>query len=200
METRTFEGINAEMDQPHIQHYIPSLHGCIGARDAVLLDKEVQLTDGLRSKVATIIRKHESHPASFLVNFFVFPSRDNGILVPPISVPRKRTYIGYPSEEVLQTVYVSVLSSERLVGVAFLIGEADILSGRKAFGVGMVDCFFFRLRLNVDFTVGPFSRLFGEKASVLNCRSLTQQAWSIRKKLHRVILEAINSSSLTSTC
>jgi hypothetical protein len=37
-----------------------------------------------------------------------------------------------------------VLPKERLIGeLAYLIREAGILYGRKAFGVGMVDCFFF---------------------------------------------------------
>jgi hypothetical protein len=151
MESGMFEDINAEMDQPHIQHYISSLDGCVVAGDAVLLDNEVQVTDGLPSKVETIIHKQESPFFGFLVNFYAFPSWGNGMTVPRISVPRRKwTYIRYPSKENLQTVYVvSVLLGERLVGVAFLIGEADILSGRKAFEVGMVDCFFLFLRLKV---------------------------------------------------
>jgi hypothetical protein len=188
------------MDEPHIQHYISSLQGCVVAGDAVLLDDEVQVTDGMRSKVATIIRKQESPSSSFRVNFYVSPSWLNGTTGPRISVPRKRTYIGYPCQEVLQTTYVSVLSGERLAGAAYFVGETDILSGRKAFGVGMVDCFFLRSRLNVDMTVGPFGGPFGQTAPVPNCRSIIHQTWSIRKKLQRVILEALNSSSLTSTC
>jgi hypothetical protein len=197
MEIRPFEEISAAMDLPHIQHYISSLQGCVVAGDAVLLDQQVQLTDGLASKIATIIRAQET---GFLVNFFVLPSGVNGVTIPRIPVPRKRTYIGYPSEEVLQTTFVSVISAERIVGVAYLLGELDILSGRKAFGVGMVDCFFIRLRLNADSTVGPFGGPFGEMARVPNCLSLTQRTWGIRKKLQRVIVEALNSSSLTSTC
>ena len=108
--------------------------------------------------------------------------------------------MGYLSEEVLQTTFLSVLSGERIVGVAYLIGESDILSGKKAFGVGMVDCFFVRLRLNADLTVGPFGGPFGEMARAPNCQSLKQRTWGIRKKVQRVIMEALNSSSLTSTC
>jgi hypothetical protein len=78
---------------------------------------------------------------------------------------------------------MSVLPEEGLVnGVAYLIDEANILSGRKAFGVGMADCYFLRLRVNADFMVGPFKEPFGEMAmTLLNCQSLTQQTWSIRK-------------------
>jgi hypothetical protein len=36
-----------------------------------------------------------------------------------------------------------MISGERIVGIAFLIGEHDILAGRKAFGVGIIDCSFF---------------------------------------------------------
>jgi hypothetical protein len=197
MEKRTFEEISAAMDLPHVQHYIPSLQGCLVAGDTVLLDHEVQLTNGLASRHATIIRAQES--GSFLLNFFVLPSGRNGVTVPRIPVPRKRTFIGYPSEEVLQTTYVSVISGERIVGIAFLLGEHDILSGRKAFRVGMVDCFFIRLRLNDDFSVGPFGGPFGERVQAPNCRSLAERTWGVRKKLQRVIMEALNSSSLTST-
>ena len=201
METRSFEEINAEMADLHIQHYISSLHGCVNAGEAIFLDEEVEVTDRLRSSVVRILRKQKSpSSAGFLVNFYVFPSRQNGITVPRIYLPRKRTYIGYPSVEVVQTSYVSVIKEERLVRVAYLVGEADILSGRKAFAVGMVDCLFLRLRVNGDLTVGPFGGPFGEMSPVLDCRSLTQQTWSIRKKIHRVIMEALNSSSLTSTC
>jgi hypothetical protein len=53
-------------------------------------------------------------------------------------------------------IFVSVLSGEWLVGAgAFFIGETDILSGRKAFEVSMVDCFFLRLCLNADLTIWP---------------------------------------------
>ena len=37
METLSFEEINAEMDNSHIQHYISSLHGSLNAGEAVLL-------------------------------------------------------------------------------------------------------------------------------------------------------------------
>ena len=70
MEIRLFEEISAAMDIPHIQHYISSLQGCVVAGDAVLLDQEVQLTDGLVSKIATIIRAQE---IGFLVKFFCSP-------------------------------------------------------------------------------------------------------------------------------
>jgi hypothetical protein len=92
------------------------------------------------------------------------------------------------------------LEEERLVSVAYLIGEADILSGRKAFGVGMVGCFLLPLRLNAGSMVGPFGRPFQETAQTPNCWSLMQQTWSNRKKLQQVIMEVLNSSSLTSTC
>jgi hypothetical protein len=34
---------------------------------------------------------------------------------------------------------MSLLLGERLVGVEYLMGEADILSGKKAFGADMAD-------------------------------------------------------------
>jgi hypothetical protein len=94
MESRSFEEIDAEMDQPHIQHYISSLHGCVNAGDAVLLDDEIEVTDSLRSKVVTIIQKQESPSSGFLINFYIFPSQENCITVPRISIPPKLTYIG----------------------------------------------------------------------------------------------------------
>jgi hypothetical protein len=77
-----------------------------------------------------------------LTNFYLHP-RSNDILVPWMRAPRKCTCIGYPSKKLLQSTYEAVLPEERCVGVAYLICEANILSGRKAFGVSMVDCFFF---------------------------------------------------------
>jgi hypothetical protein len=46
-----------------------------------------------------------------------------------------------------------MLPEERILGVAYLIGEADILSGRKVFRAGMADCYFLWLGVNADFTV-----------------------------------------------
>jgi hypothetical protein len=102
-----------------------------------LLDEEVILTTALHSKVAAIIRKKS--PSGFLVNFYIFP-RQNGIRV--LQVPRKRTYVGYPTKAVLQTTYVSVVLEDRLQGLAYLIDKDDILLGQKAFCIGMSNCFF----------------------------------------------------------
>jgi hypothetical protein len=78
----------------------------------------------------SIIRK-DDRCGGFLVNYYVCPRR-NDIEVPAPPVPRKRTYIGFPAAEVIQTVYVSVLQDEKLlVGLAYFIAENDILSGRK---------------------------------------------------------------------
>ena len=89
MEVGSFEEINEVMDSSPIQHYISSLHGHVNAGKAVLLDEEFLLPADLCSKVATIIRKQES-PSGFIVNFYVFP-RPNGIEVPRLPIPRKRT-------------------------------------------------------------------------------------------------------------
>jgi hypothetical protein len=91
MEVRSFEEINEVMDTSPIQHYISSLHAhdSVNAGEAVLLDEEFLLPADLCSKVATIIRKQES-PSGFIVNFYVFP-RPNGIEVPRLPIPRKRT-------------------------------------------------------------------------------------------------------------
>jgi hypothetical protein len=51
-------------------------------------------------------------------------------------------HIGYPSKEVLQITYVSVLPKERFVGVAYLIDEADILSGKQLLEVAWLIVFF----------------------------------------------------------
>jgi hypothetical protein len=72
MKTPYLEEINAEMDNSHIQHYISSLHGCLNAGEAVLLDTEVQVTDSLCSKVVMILQKQQSPSFGFLVNFHVF--------------------------------------------------------------------------------------------------------------------------------
>jgi hypothetical protein len=140
MQSLPFEEINDVMDDSPIQHYVSSLHGSITAEEVVLLDIEVELTDSLCLKVVTILRKQESPSSGFLVNFYVTP-RPNGILLPHVSVSRKRKYIAYPSDELIQTSFMSVLGKERLSNLAYLIGEADILSGRKTFGVSMVDFF-----------------------------------------------------------
>jgi hypothetical protein len=112
MEALLLEDINAGMDNSPIQHYISSLQGCVNAGEAVLLDQDILLLTGLQSKVATIIRKHES-ACGFIVNLYVFP-RPNGIKVPCFPVPWKRTYIGFPAQEVVQTQYVSALLEARL--------------------------------------------------------------------------------------
>jgi hypothetical protein len=91
----------------------------------------------------------------------------------------------------MQTVCVSVLPEEKLLGLAYFIAENDILSGRKAFCLGMTDCYFLRFRLSVDLLLEPFGEL-----PKPNIGSLTQQTWSIRQKLNRVIMEAMNTSSL----
>ena len=143
MESLTFEELHAQITAvPLQQHYIPSLHGSLYAGETVLLDEEVILNSLLRLKVAAKIRKEL--PSGFLVNYYVNPDQ-NGIQVPDLPVPRKRTYIGFPTQEVVQTTYVSVLPEERVLGLAYLIDENDILSGRKAFCIGMSDYFFYTL-------------------------------------------------------
>jgi hypothetical protein len=190
METLSFEEIHAQTTLHLQQHYISSLQGSVYAGEIVLLDEEVILTVALRSKVAAVLRKES--PSHFLVNFYVFPGQD-GINVPRLPVPRKRTYIGFPTQEVLQTKYVSVVPEGSVQTLAFLVNEDDILSGRKAFCIGMSDCFFLRFRVDTDLTLEPI-----ELFSKPSCRSLTQQSWSIRLKLYRVIMEALNTKSLNS--
>jgi hypothetical protein len=135
MEVRLLEEINAVMDNSPMQHYVSSLHGSVNAGEAVLLDKEILLPADLCSKVATIIRKQES-PSGFIVNFYVFP-RPNGIAVPPLPIPWKRTYVGFPVQEDIQTQYLSVVPESRFQALVYLIREGEILSGRKAFCIGM---------------------------------------------------------------
>jgi hypothetical protein len=192
MEALSFEEINAGMDNSPIQHYISSLHGSVNPGEAVLLDEEVFLPADLRSIVATIIRKQES-PSGFLVNFYVFP-RPNGIEVPRLPIPRKRTYVGFPAQEVIQTQYVAAVPEAKLKALVYFIGENDILSGRKAFCIGMPDCLFVRLRVTTTLKVEPVE----DCCLQLDCRSLTRQTWSIRAKLYRVIMEALNTKSLNS--
>jgi hypothetical protein len=140
METLTFEEIRAQTTHaPLQQHYVSSLHGSVYAGETVFLDEEVILTSVLRSKVAAVIRKES--PSGFLFNFYVYPER-NGIQVPRLPVPRKRTYIGYPTQEVLQTTYVSVLQEERVQGLAYLIDKDNILSGGRLFASGCPICFY----------------------------------------------------------
>jgi hypothetical protein len=55
MEQRSFEEINAVMNSSHIQHYISSLKGCLNAGEAVLLNEDVELAEGLNSMVTTIL-------------------------------------------------------------------------------------------------------------------------------------------------
>jgi hypothetical protein len=55
------------------------------------------------------------------------------IQVPWLTVPRKRTYIGFPTQEVLQTKYVLVVPDDRLQALALVVNENDVLSGQKAF-------------------------------------------------------------------
>jgi hypothetical protein len=141
MEVRLFEEINAVMDNSPIQHYISSLCHSVNAGEAVLLDEEFLLPANLRSKVATIIRKQES-PSGFIVNFYVF-SRPNGIEVTRLPIPRKRTYIGFPAQKVIQTQYLSVVTEGRFKALVYIIREGEILLGRKAFCIGMSDRFFY---------------------------------------------------------
>ena len=182
------------MNNSYIQHYISSLHGSLSAGEAVLLDREFVLTDDLRSNVATILKKVESSCSSrFLLNFYVLPTKSSTIEIPPLPVPNKRTYISFPSQEVFQTKYVSEVPEDRLKSLAYLVNEDDILSGRKAFCVGMSDCYFLRFRVETNLTLEPMKDF-----SNLDCRSLTKQTWSIRLKLYRVIMEALNTKSLNS--
>jgi hypothetical protein len=90
------------MDNSHVQHYISSLHGYLNAGEAVMLDKEFQVTNNLCLKVTMILGKQECPSSGLIINLYVFP-RQNGIQVPWITAPRKRMYIRYPSEKVLQT-------------------------------------------------------------------------------------------------
>jgi hypothetical protein len=172
MQTLSFEQIQAETKTLNPQpHYISSLQGSVYAGETVLLDEEVVLTVALRSKVAAVLRKEAA--SHFLVNFYVFPGQDS-IQVPRLPVPRRRTYIGFPAQEVLQTKYVSVVPEGSLQALAFLVNEEDILSGRKAFCIGMSDCFFLRFQVDTNLALEPI-----EVFSIPQCRSLTQQAWPI---------------------
>jgi hypothetical protein len=141
MEARLFEEINAEMDKSHVQHYISYLHGSLQAGETVLLDQECLLTANLCSNVAKIIRKQESPFSGFIVNFYVFP-RPNGIEVPCLPVPWKRTYVGFPTQEVIQSQYVFAVPGGRLQALVYCINKDDIILGRKAFCIRMLDCFF----------------------------------------------------------
>ncbi len=155
MEARSFEEINAEVDNSPIQHYISSLRGYVNAGEAVLVDEEFLLPADLRSKFVTIIQKQEASPSWFIVNFYVF-LRPNGIEVPRLPVPWKITYVGFPAQEVLQTQYLSVVPEARLQALVYFIREGEILSGWKAFCLGMSDCFFFTAS-SLDDLRGPTS-------------------------------------------
>jgi hypothetical protein len=97
MQTLPFEQIQAETNTFNLQqHYISSLQGSVYAGETVLLDEEFFLTVALRSEVAVVIRKED--PSHFLVNFYVFPEEDS-TQVPRLPVPRKRTYIGFPTQD-----------------------------------------------------------------------------------------------------
>jgi hypothetical protein len=113
----------------------------VNAGEAVLLDEEFLLPADLCSKVVTIIRKQES-PSGFIVNFHIFP-RPNGIEVSCRPIPWKISYVGFPAQEVIQTQYLSVVSETRFKTLVYLMHEGEILSGRKAFCIGMSDCFFY---------------------------------------------------------
>jgi hypothetical protein len=71
-----------------------------------MLDIEVELTVGLHSKVVTILRKQEFPSSGFLVAHYV-SSQPNDIILPRTSIPWRHMYIRYPSDELLQTYYVS---------------------------------------------------------------------------------------------
>ncbi len=88
-----------------------------------------------------ILQKQENLFLAFLLIFYVFLSQ-NGIQVPQLPVPRKWTYIGYPTEEVVQMMYVLVFLESRVQGLTYLIDKNDILSGWKAFCIGMSNCCF----------------------------------------------------------
>jgi hypothetical protein len=141
MEVRLFEEINEVMDSSPIQPYISSLHGSVNAGEAVLLDEDFLLPADLRSKVATIIRKQES-PSGFIVNFYVFP-RPNGIEVPRLPIPRKRTYVSFPAQEVIQTQYLPVVTEARFKTLVYFIREGEILLGRKPFASEYRIAFFY---------------------------------------------------------
>jgi hypothetical protein len=192
MEVRLFKEINEVMDNSPIQHCISSLHGSVNAGEAVLLDKEFLLPAVLRSKVATIIRKQGS-PSGFIVKFYVFP-RPNGIEVPRLPIPWKRAYASFPAQELIQAQYLSVVTETRFKTLVYTICAGEILSGRKAFCIGMSDCFFLRLRATTTLKVEPVE----DCCLQLDCRSFTHQTWSTREKLYRVIMEALNTKSLNS--
>jgi hypothetical protein len=192
MQTLSFDELYAQTNITTLQqHYVTSLHGSVLVGETVVLTEEVILTDALRSKVATVIRKEA--PSGFLVNFYVYAGGHDAIQVPRLPVPRKRTYIGFPTQEVLQTNYVSVVPDDSVQDLALLVNEDDVLSGRKAFCIGMLDCYFLRLRINTDLTLDPIGVFWKPP-----CHSLTQQTWSVRLKLYRVIMEALNTKSLNS--
>jgi hypothetical protein len=192
MEVCSFKEINQVMDNSPIQHYISSLHGSVNAGEAVLLDEEFLLPADLRSKVVTIIREQES-PSGLIVNFHVFP-RPNGIENPRLPIPRKRTYVGFPAQEVIQTQYLYVVTEARFKTLVYFIREGEIILGQKAFCIGMLDCFFFRLRVTMTLEVEPVE----DCCLPLDCRSLKRQTWSTWVELYQVIMEALNTKSLNS--
>jgi hypothetical protein len=87
-----------------------------------------------------------------------------------------------------------VVTEGRFKTLAYLIREGEILSGRKAFCIGMLDCFFLRLQATTTLSVKPVE----ECCLQLDCRRLTRQTWSTQVKLYRVIMEALNTKSLNS--
>jgi hypothetical protein len=93
--------------------------------ETVLLDQEVVLTTMvLCSKVVAVIRRES--PSSILVNFYVFPG-ENGIQVPHLPVPQKRTYNRFPTQEVVLCQCL-LLVEDRLQAL-FFINEYGILLG-----------------------------------------------------------------------
>jgi hypothetical protein len=189
-EALSFKEIKADMDNLPIQHYVSSLHGSMNAGEAVLLEEKFLLPANLQSKVATIIQKEKSH-SGFVVNFYVFP-RPNGIEVTHLPAPQKRTYIGFPAQEIIQTQYMSAVQEARLQALVYLIQEAEILLGWKALCIGILDCFFVRLQATTTLKVEPVE----DCCIPLDCQSLRQQTWSIWSKLYPVIMEDLKMKSL----
>jgi hypothetical protein len=101
------------------------------------------------------------------------PARPNDIQVPHLPVPRKITYIGFPTQEIIQP-------GDGLQALVYLMNkDDDILVGQKAFCIGMSDCSFLQCRIETKFMLKPVKTF-----SKLDCRSLMQQTRSIWGKSH----------------
>jgi hypothetical protein len=107
----------------------------------VLLDPAFFLTADHCSNVATVIQKQESPFSGFIVNFHVF-LKPHGIEGPHLPIHQKGTYLGFPSQEVIQTQYMPAVTGGRLQALVYSISKMTLSWGRRLFAsdVGFVFC------------------------------------------------------------